>query len=77
VYLPDTLSSIIGTDSYETDSYYYSSPNEKEISVMTSLVVKADAAMQDEILNSEWYDDGMKFELYNDEEVVKIVKHGR
>lgn len=77
VYIPESLSGIIGTDSYETDSYYYSFPNEKEINVMTTLVVKADAAMQEEILNSEWYDDGMKFELYNDEEVVKIVKHGR
>jgi len=77
VYLPESLSSIIGTDSYETDSFYYSSPNEKEISIMTSLVVKADAAMQEEILNSKWEEDGMNFELYDDEEVVKIIKHGR
>ena len=77
VYLPDSLSDYVGEKTYVLENYYRTHGNRKIIELDEYILINLDKDTIDEdIFASQWYYDEVIYELFNEQEAVKIIDHG-
>lgn len=77
VFLPKSLSECIGTEYYELENNYATNGNNHTFNVNEQIFVDTENADRlNKLLDTVWYWEDVKYELYNDEETVNIIEHG-
>ena len=77
VFLPEALHEYTGMNIYESVNNYVISGNRNKLNVEETIVVDLENnAIQNYKPDSTWFYEDIKYELYNDEEVVEIIHHG-
>lgn len=77
IYLPEELSSYSGIDVYEPDMSYRTGGYLKTFIVDAPLVFKiTDETAVSQLFLSDWRSGRIVYELYNEEEVIKIIDQG-
>lgn len=77
VYLPEVVSNSLGKEFYELANTYSTYGNRNKSSVNEQIVIdKIDGKNYDDIFNSRWYMEPIKYELYNENQAVKIIDYG-
>lgn len=77
VFLPKTLVKYLGNEYYEFDEYYITHGNCNKLVIKKQITLNIDDnELIEEISDSKYYYDDMKYELYNKEESVVNIKHG-
>lgn len=75
VYLPKSLSEYTGKEYYELENYYVMRGN-NTLNVNEQIVVKTKHTDEyDDFLNSNWFYEEVKYELYDDKESVYNIEH--
>lgn len=77
VYFPESISKYTGVEIYEPDTIYMTFGDNANLNMKESVEV----TLKDEqtlltLLHSEWYYDDVIYELYNDEETIRIIDRG-
>ena len=77
VFLPEALRKYTGMNIYESVNNYIISGNRNKLNVEEAIVVDLEnSATQNNKPDSTWFYEDIKYELYNDVEVVEIIHHG-
>lgn len=76
VYLPKSISEYSALKTYESKNFYISNGNHEKFDITESIVVNLDNNTIQKILDSKWYYEEVKYELYNEKEIVEIINHG-
>lgn len=77
VYLPESLSNYAGMEYYEFENYYSIHGVHNKLYVQEEIVINFDSSViQNKMLDSHWYWEDTKYELYNNNEEVEIIDHG-
>lgn len=77
VYLPKSLSEFTGKEYYEFENLYEMDGNDYILNVNEQIVVDTENADKlDNLFDNYWYYEDVKYELYDDNETVDIIKHG-
>ena len=78
VYLPKSLSEYTGKEFYELKDNYRTNGNQSILKIDEEIVVIVDNVdAQEKMFNSKWYWEVTKYELFNENEIVDIINHGR
>jgi len=75
VYLPEYLRKYAGTNEYAFDTLYRIYPNQSNMNIRESIPLK-DSSVYDNFIPPHWLGEEVRYDLYNDEETVRIVDHG-
>lgn len=76
-YLPPKLSEYTGKKFYEFENDYITYGNRNIMNIEEHIVVKLDNDLALRILDdTQWYWEDSEYELYNEQEVIKIIDHG-
>ncbi len=73
VYFPESLSEYSGVKICESQNSYRTYGNRGELNVDESIIVYLE---NENILDYQWSNEEVTYELYNDDEVVKNIDHG-
>lgn len=77
VYLPKSLSEGLGKEFYELEPIYHTSGHRGVLNVNESIDLYIDNDMaRTNIFDSNWSFEDFKCEVFNEDEVVKIINHG-
>ena len=77
VYLPQGLRDHVGEEFYNFESDYYTHGRRSISNIREEIGIKPnDDYETSELSDSKWYWEDVKYELYNDEEKVEIIRHG-
>lgn len=77
VFLPETLVEYLGKEYYEFDESYRTYGNRNKLVIKKQITINIDDnELIEEIFDSKYYYDDMKYELYNKEESVVNIEHG-
>lgn len=76
IYLPESLNSYTGKEFYEFENYYFTHGNRNITNIEEEIILKLDKENTDKLFQSKWYWENVEYELYNDEEAIKIIQHG-
>ncbi|WBW99418.1 hypothetical protein [Oceanirhabdus sp. W0125-5] len=77
VYLPKSLSNNIGNEFYEFENEYRTHGNRSVTTIKEQFVVKLDNySIQKILFKTKWYWEDVVYELYDEKEVIKNIKHG-
>lgn len=77
VYLPETLVEYLGQEVIELEDDFRTYGNLNVLSLQKQVKVSIDdQRSRDSVLESRWYEEEVIYELYNDNEIIKIVDHG-
>jgi len=76
VYLPKSLSEFSGIKTYESEKSYLTYGNRNKLSVDESIVIDSNKDIN-QIFDSKWYREDVIYELYNEDEVIRIIEHGQ
>lgn len=77
VYLPKTLEKYLGKEYYEFEQYYKTVGNRNKLEIKKQIVIIIDNEdLREKIFDSNYYREDVKYELYNNDETVQIIKHG-
>lgn len=74
VYLPDRLSAYTGEDVYEFDNIYSTHGRRHSYDIKGEIVIEPISDRdREELFMYRWYGEDIEYELYNDEESIKII----
>ncbi len=77
VYLPESLSKYAGMEYYDFDNNYSIHGIHNKLNVEEEIVVNfGDSVIQNKMLDSKWFWEDTKYELYNDNEEIIIIDRG-
>lgn len=77
VYLPKSLSKYAGIEYYDFGNNYSIHGRHDKLNVEEEIVINfGDSTIQNKMLESDWYWEDTKYELYNDDEEVVIIDRG-
>ena len=76
IYLPESLNSYTGKEFYEFENYYFTHGNRNITNIEEEITLKLDKENTDKLFESKWHWENVEYELYNDEEAIKIIQHG-
>lgn len=76
IYFPESLNSYTGKEFYEFENYYFTHGNRNITNIEEEIILKLDKENTDKLFQSKWYWENVEYELYNDEEAIKIIQHG-
>jgi hypothetical protein len=77
VHLPEKLSEYTGKEFYEFENNYVTHGNRNKIKIDEQIVIKSDNDnLYSTLSGSQWYLDEFEYELYNENEVIKIIDRG-
>lgn len=76
IYLPESLNSYTGKDFYEFENYYFTHGNRNTTNIEEEIVLELNSEKVEELFESKWYWEDVEYEIYNDEEAIKIIQHG-
>lgn len=77
IYLPKTLSEYTRKDFYEIEKDYVTHGGRRKIKIEENIVVQLDNHYDiRDLYNTQWYYEDVKYELYNEKEIVRITDHG-
>ncbi|MDY0237034.1 MAG: hypothetical protein RBR71_13495 [Gudongella sp.] len=77
VYLPESLKVYTGKEYYDLESYYYTHGGRNISKIQESIIIKLSNNYEEiQLFDSKWHWEDLEFELYNNEENIKIVQHG-
>lgn len=77
VYLPDSLSAYTGQEFYDLEDTYITHGRRNISSIEEDIVIKPISNNEKEqLFSSRWYREDIEYELYNNEEKIKIVQPG-
>lgn len=77
VYLPESLSNYVGKEYYEFENGYRTYGHKAEISINEEIPInkKYDNTL-DDLYHTQWEWEPVKYEFYNDDQVVEIIDRG-
>lgn len=76
VYLPKSLSSYTDKEFYEFENYYFTYGNRNITNIQEDIVFELNSNKTNELFDSTWFWEDVEYELYNNEERIKIIQHG-
>lgn len=76
VYLPEGLNSYNDKEFYEFENDYFTHGNRNITNIEEEIVLQLNREKKNELFESKWHREDVEYELYNDEETIKIIQHG-
>ncbi|AFS78725.1 hypothetical protein Curi_c17180 [Gottschalkia acidurici 9a] len=77
VYLPKALKTYNNQDFYELENEYLTNGNRRKRTIREEIVLNLnDKNGMEKLFDSKWHWEDLKYELYNEDEVVEIIKRG-
>ena len=77
VYLPKGIDAYIDEEFYDFERDYYTHGNRSASNIHEDIIIKLNNNYEaGELSDSQWYWEDVVYELYNDEEKIKIIRHG-
>lgn len=76
MYLPESLNLYTGKEFYEFENYHFTYGNRNITNIEEEIVLEFDSEKTEELFESKWYWENVEYELYNDDEAIKIIQHG-
>jgi len=76
IYLPESLNSYTDKDFYEFKNYYFTHGNRDITNIEEEIILELNRKKERELFESEWHREDVEYELYNDDETIKIIQHG-
>lgn len=77
VYLPKSLSDYVGKEFYEFENDYRTYGNRSILNIREQIVVVLDDDyIRKDLFDSRWYREDVEYQLYNENQVITIKKHG-
>jgi hypothetical protein len=74
--LPESLNSYTDKDFYEFKNYYFTHGNRDITNIEEEIILELNRKKKRELFESEWHREDVEYELYNDDETIKIIQHG-
>ena len=76
VYFPEALSEYTGSKTYESKCSYVTHGYRKILTVKESMVIDVKQDDINQIFSSRWSNEDVIYELYDDNETIRIIDHG-
>lgn len=76
IYLPESLNTYTDKEFYEFENYYFTHGNRNITNIEEEIVLELDKEEINELFESKWHWENVEYEIYNDEETIKIIQHG-
>ena len=61
---------------YEFENDYFTHGNRNITNIEEEIVLQLNREKTNELFESKWHREDVEYELYNDEETIKIIQHG-
>lgn len=76
VYLPKSLSNYTGKEVYEFKNTYRTYGSYRPLNISEQIIVKTDNNVEDQLFKSNWFWENYQYEIYNENDSVRIREHG-
>ncbi len=76
VYLPKSLSFYTDKKFYEFEHYYFIHGNRNITNIQEDIIFELNSNKRNELFESTWFWEDVEYELYNNDEKVRIIQHG-
>ena len=77
MYLPKALRTYANQDFYELENEYMINGNRQISNIREKIILGLNNKDElEKLFNSKWHWEELKYELYNEDEVVEVIKHG-
>lgn len=77
IFLPESLSDYTGKEFYDFESVYFTHGQRSITTIQEDIGIKLnDNHNEDLLFDSQWFWEDIEYELYNQEEKIRIMQHG-